>query len=46
MTIEDGVLTGDLAALSDIAGKHIANTEEFLLAINGQFNETLKNFTR
>jgi len=34
MTIEDGVLTGDLAALSDIEGKHIANTEEFLLAIN------------
>ncbi|MEA5091712.1 Isocitrate dehydrogenase [NADP] [bioreactor metagenome] len=34
MTIEDGVLTGDLAALSDIEGTHIANTEEFLLAIN------------
>ena len=34
MTIEDGVLTGDLAALSDIEGKHIANTEEFLQAIN------------
>ncbi len=34
MTIEDGVLTGDLAALSDIEGKHIANTEAFLQTIN------------
>ncbi len=34
MTIEDGVLTGDLAALSDIAGKHVVNTEEFLQTIN------------
>ncbi len=34
MTIEDGVLTGDLAALSDCKEKHIANTEGFLQAIN------------
>ncbi len=33
-TIEDGVMTGDLAALSTLENKRNASTEEFLLAIN------------
>lgn len=41
MTIKEGVLTGDLAALSDIAGKHIVNTEEFLQAINERLAKLL-----
>jgi len=33
-TIEDGVMTGDLACLSTIDTKKVVNTEEFLIAIN------------
>ncbi len=33
-TIEDGVMTGDLYALSNLENKKKVNTEEFLLAIN------------
>ncbi len=32
-TIEDGVMTGDLYALSKLENKKKVNTEEFLLAI-------------
>ena len=38
-TIEDGIMTGDLYALSSLENKKKVNTEEFLLAIN----ERLKN---
>ena len=33
-TIEEGVMTGDLAALSTLENKQTVNTEEFLLAVN------------
>ena len=33
-TIEQGVMTGDLACLSTIENKTVASTEEFLYAIN------------
>ena len=33
MTIEEGVLTGDLANLSSLEQKQVVNTEEFLLAV-------------
>ena len=33
-TIEDGIMTGDLATLSTIENKKVASTEEFLIAIN------------
>lgn len=33
-TIEDGVMTGDLAALSTLENKKKVDTEEFLLAVN------------
>ena len=37
-TIENGIMTGDLFALSDLENKKKVNTEEFLLAVN----DTLK----
>ena len=37
-TIESGIMTGDLALLSNLENKKKVNTEEFLLAVN----ETLK----
>ena len=40
-TIEDGVMTGDLAALSDFENKRIVNTEEFLKEIAGRLDKTL-----
>ena len=33
-TIEEGVMTGDLAALSSIPNKQTVDTEAFLVAIN------------
>ncbi len=38
-TIEEGVMTGDLALLSSLPNKHKVNTEEFLIEVN----ERLKN---
>lgn len=40
-TIEDGVMTGDLALLSTLENKKKVNTEEFLLAINERLKEML-----
>lgn len=40
-TIEDGVMTGDLAALSTLENKQTVNTEEFLLAVNERLKETI-----
>ena len=37
-TIEDGIMTGDLAALSTIPNKKVVNTETFLLEINKHLN--------
>lgn len=35
-TIEDGTMTGDLVAMSDLPGKTKVNSEEFLKAIAGK----------
>lgn len=40
-TIEDGVMTGDLALLSDLPNKKKVDTEEFLLEINKRLLEML-----
>jgi len=40
-TIDEGVMTKDLALLSDIADKKVVNTEEFLLAIKERLEESL-----
>jgi isocitrate dehydrogenase len=40
-TIEDGVMTGDLALLSSLPSKKKVDTEEFLLAINERLKEML-----
>ncbi len=40
-TIEDGVMTGDLALLSTLPNKQKVDTEEFLLAINERLKEML-----
>ena len=40
-TIEDGVMTGDLYVLSNLANKRKVNTEDFLLEINNRLKATL-----
>lgn len=40
-TIEEGVMTGDLAALSDLPDKRKVNTEEFLLEIKSRLEKLL-----
>ena len=40
-TIEDGVMTGDLAALSSIENKQTVDTETFLLEINKRLVEMI-----
>ncbi len=40
-TIEDGVMTGDLAALSTIENKRTVDTETFLLEINNRLKEMM-----
>ncbi len=40
-TIDEGVMTKDLALLSDIADKNVVNTEEFLLAIKERLEGSL-----
>ena len=40
-TIEDGVMTGDLALLSSLPNKKKVDTEEFLLAINERLKEMI-----
>lgn len=40
-TIEDGVMTGDLAALSTLENKQTVTTEEFLLAVNDRLAKML-----
>ena len=37
-TLEDGVMTGDLLAVSDLPNKQKVNSEEFLLAIQQRLN--------
>ena len=40
-TIEDGVMTGDLAALSTLENKQKVDTEEFLLAVNERLQKLM-----
>ena len=40
-TIEEGVMTGDLAALSTIANKQVVSTEDFLIAIDKRLQKLL-----
>lgn len=40
-TIEDGVMTGDLFALSKLENKKKVNTEEFLIAVNERLEASL-----
>ena len=40
-TIEDGVMTGDLVALSDLPDKRKVNTEEFLTEIRDRLEKLL-----
>ena len=40
-TIEDGVMTGDLALLSSLPNKQKVDTEEFLLAVNERLQKLL-----
>jgi isocitrate dehydrogenase len=40
-TIEDGVMTGDLALLSSLPNKQKVDTEEFLLAINERLQKMM-----
>ncbi len=40
-TIEDGVMTGDLAALSTIENKRTVDTETFLIEINNRLKEMM-----
>ena len=40
-TIEDGVMTGDLAALSSIENKRTVDTETFLVEINNRLVEMM-----
>jgi isocitrate dehydrogenase len=42
-TVEEGTLTKDLAALSDIPNKNVVNTEKFLLKIKENLNSIFKN---
>ena len=38
-TIEDGIMTGDLAALSSIENKKVVTSEQFLLEIQQRINQ-------
>ncbi|HCB95516.1 MAG TPA: NADP-dependent isocitrate dehydrogenase, partial [Ruminococcus sp.] len=40
-TIEDGVMTGDLYAISSLENKKKVNTEDFLKAIDERLKATL-----
>lgn len=40
-TIEDGIMTGDLALLSSLSNKKKVDTEEFLLAINERLKDMI-----
>ena len=40
-TIEEGVMTGDLAALSTLENKQKVDTEEFLLAVNERLQKLM-----
>ena len=40
-TIEDGVMTGDLEALSTLPNKKMVDTEEFLLAVNERLQKLM-----
>lgn len=40
-TIEDGVMTGDLAALSTLENKHSVDTESFLVAVNERLQKLM-----
>lgn len=40
-TIEEGVMTKDLAELSELANKQVVNTRNFLVEIKQRFDETL-----
>ena len=40
-TIEEGVMTGDLAALSTLKNKQKVDTEEFLLAVNERLQKLM-----
>ena len=40
-TIEDGIMTGDLAALSTLENKQKVDTEEFLLAVNERLQKLM-----
>lgn len=42
-TIEEGVMTGDLAALSELPGKRVVNTLEFLQEIRKRLDRELEN---
>lgn len=42
-TIEEGVMTGDLAALSSIPNKRTVDTEAFLTEVNKRLAEAMKN---
>jgi isocitrate dehydrogenase len=41
-TIEDGVMTGDLAALSELENKRIVNTQEFLFEVRKRLESRIK----
>ena len=40
-TIEDGIMTGDLAALSTLENKKTVDTETFLIEINNRLKQIL-----
>ena len=40
-TIEEGILTKDLAPLSQVSTKHIVDTQEFLIEIKKRLDEVL-----
>jgi isocitrate dehydrogenase len=40
-TIEDGVMTGDLAALSELENKRIVNTQEFLFEVRKRLESSI-----
>lgn len=42
-TIEEGVMTGDLAALSELTGKKVVNTVEFLKEIRKRLEQEMEN---
>jgi isocitrate dehydrogenase len=41
-TIEDGVMTGDLSALSELENKRIVNTQEFLFEVRKRLESRIK----